>query len=717
MKHFSQVYATLRRHNRKQYALLAGCCFFSVLLITAYVCMMRSPTILTVLPEGGDSRKQVMMVFVLAVIGCAVFTTYAAALFLRQKSRENGVFLALGASRKQVQGELFRELGVISVGACALGAALGAPLAWLLWKVFRLCVVDTEEMALRFDPQAYLLALAFSGFVILVTFLLGHRSVRRTNIIDIVQESHKSEPIRDVPRRYGLLGILLVVIGGVLGYMAPSFFILKLRWYPPEGFMSLFYLPALVGLYMLLLHTVVNGWGGRRRQYKDLISTSMMKFQGRQTVRNMLVMTLLIAGAYFGSFYSPMMGSSSLIGYASRPVDYAYHFRADQDIPQGQEVQEMAAESGVEITRYAQVTMARLGFDGTYGVETEGPMGITIKDEYLELLNSQPFLSVSDYNTLTGEALRLQPGQVAGIVDPINGTGGMFNPYITIVTNPITGERLSVEAVEPVAYQPLFGYYILNDQDMARLSEGLPLDWQEEMVVFDVANCDDTYYFAKELYYRIVDRSGPEVELVDSWDPVVRAREIQEKGRYDMDPENVQEYTGADVDYDKRDSSSFRLYWQYMPQFRVLDQTEFLRTMAVFILLFVFVAIVCFAAVIIIAYTRCMTIALTNRKVYDDLRHLGAPRKYLYQSVRGQVKRVFFTPTLVGTILIYAFYILIMLFNGDSVEISLPEAVGLLASLGLIAAVSLLLYGVYRMSLKRVCDALDVQRPGKKQRA
>ncbi len=717
MKHFSQVYATLRRHNRKQYALLAGCCFFSVLLITAYVCMMRSPTILTVLPEGGDSRKQVMMVFVLAVIGCAVFTTYAAALFLRQKSRENGVFLALGASRKQVQGELFRELGVISVGACALGAALGAPLAWLLWKVFRLCVVDTEEMALRFDPQAYLLALAFSGFVILVTFLLGHRSVRRTNIIDIVQESHKSEPIRDVPRRYGLLGILLVVIGGVLGYMAPNFFILKLRWYPPEGLMSLFYLPALVGLYMLLLHTVVNGWGGRRRQYKDLISTSMMKFQGRQTVRNMLVMTLLIAGAYFGSFYSPMMGSSSLIGYASRPVDYAYHFRADQDIPQGQEVQEMAAESGVEITRYAQVTMARLGFDGTYGVETEGPMGVTIKDEYLELLNSQPFLSVSDYNTLTGEALRLQPGQVAGIVDPINGTGGMFNPYITIVTNPITGERLSVEAVEPVAYQPLFGYYILNDQDMARLSEGLPLDWQEEMVVFDVANCDDTYYFAKELFYRIVDRSGPEVELVDSWDPVVRAREIQEKGRYDMDPENVQEYTGADVDYDKRDSSSFRLYWQYMPQFRVLDQTEFLRTMAVFILLFVFVAIVCFAAVIIIAYTRCMTIALTNRKVYDDLRHLGAPRKYLYQSVRGQVKRVFFTPTLVGTILIYAFYILIMLFNGDSVEISLPEAVGLLASLGLIAAVSLLLYGVYRMSLKRVCDALDVQRPGKKQRA
>ena len=37
----------------------------------------------------------------------------------------------------------------------------------------------------------------------------------------------------------------------------------------------------------------------------------MMKFQGRQTVRNMLVMTLLVAGAYFASFYAPMMSSSS----------------------------------------------------------------------------------------------------------------------------------------------------------------------------------------------------------------------------------------------------------------------------------------------------------------------------------------------------------------------------------------------------------------------
>ena len=123
MSQFSQVCRTLRRKNWRQYALLSGCSFFSVLLITAYVCMMRSPTILSVLPEGGDSRKQVMMVFVLAVVGCAVFTTYAAGLFFRQRSRETGVFLALGATRRQLRAEdvYKRQFQWSSFRCCPMG--------------------------------------------------------------------------------------------------------------------------------------------------------------------------------------------------------------------------------------------------------------------------------------------------------------------------------------------------------------------------------------------------------------------------------------------------------------------------------------------------------------------------------------------------------------------------------------------------------------------
>ena len=214
---------------------------------------------------------------------------------------------------------------MISLCSCAAGAILGGPLAWAVWQLCRLFLVDSQEMALlSFDPQSYLLSLAFAAYVVGMLFLLGGRSVRRTNIIDIVQESHTSEPIRDVKRWYGWVGILLVVIGALMGYLMPSFFVTVLRWYPPEGLTAVFYLPALIGLYMMLLHTVVNGWR-KRHKYRDIIATSMMKFQGRQTVRNMLVMTLLIAGAYFAAFYAPMLSTSSAYSFSTRPVDFEYH--------------------------------------------------------------------------------------------------------------------------------------------------------------------------------------------------------------------------------------------------------------------------------------------------------------------------------------------------------------------------------------------------------
>lgn len=706
MRTFPQVYAALRRKNRGQYALLSGCCFFSVLLITAYVCMMRSPTILTVLPEGGDSRKQVMMIFVLAVIGCAVFTTYAAGLFFRQKSRETGVFLALGASRGQLKRELRRDLAAISLGSCAAGAILGGPLAWALWQIFRALVVDTREMNLAFDPTAYTYALAFAAYVTAMLFLLGGRSIRKTNIIDVISESHRSEPIRAVKHWYGWVGIILLAVGGFCGYIAPTVFVLGLHWYAPEGLSAIFYLPALVGLYMILLHTVANGWGGKRRKYRDIISVSQMRFQGRQTVRNMLVMTVLIAGAYFASFYTPMLGTGAMMGYDARPVDYAYHFRADQDVPQEDEVRALAEEYDVAITSWAQAPMARLVVDGNRHVETEGALGTTWDNVYYEQAESALFLSESSYNTLTGENLDLQRGQIAGIMDATGDGQGVFGGEVSLVTNPITGESWPVTMAENLHSDMLFGRYVVDDTDYAEMTHSLPDDWREEMVFFNVENDEETYDFAKALFYEIVDRSGPEVALYDSFDPIVREIEIAETGEYFLDPETCEKYAFAPIDYDQRDSSNFRLYWQYMPQFRVLDKADFIKTMAVFLMLFVFIAIVCFAAVIVIAFTRCLTIAITNRQVYDDLRHLGAPRAYLFRSIRSQVRRVFLVPMVTGTALIYAFYAMIMYFNDN--RLTMGEVAGLGSCLLLIIAISAVLYGVYRWTRRSVCRRLGI---------
>ena len=315
---------------------------------------------------------------------------------------------------------------------------------------------------------------------------------------------------------------------------------------------------------------------------------------------------------------------------------------------------------------------------------------------------SDLFLSESGYTALTGQTLEVAPGTAVPVFDSEGSGGGIFGGDAGLLTNPVTGQRLSVTATGEVWDDLLFGRYILDDADFAALAEGLTPAWREEQVFFNVENQADTYAFAKSLFNAIVDASGPEVAVGDYWDPITRSRDIADTGSYWAD--------GEMLSYDQRNSSEFRLYWAYMPQFQVLDKTDFLQTVAVFLMLFLFIALVCFGAVIVIAYTRCMTIALTNRRVYEDLRQLGASEGYLYASLRHQIRRVFLVPILTGTTVIYAFYAMILYFNGDPAAITQSEAAGLLSCLAVIAAVSLLLWAVYRVTLKSVCRAIGINR-------
>lgn len=83
-----QLEKKLQKADTKIAGLYLFCNFVSLLLITAYSVMMFSPTVLLVLPKGGDSRKQMTAIFVLALFGCVVFTVYASGLFFRKKAKQ-----------------------------------------------------------------------------------------------------------------------------------------------------------------------------------------------------------------------------------------------------------------------------------------------------------------------------------------------------------------------------------------------------------------------------------------------------------------------------------------------------------------------------------------------------------------------------------------------------------------------------------------------------
>lgn len=703
MEKMTDVFYALKKYNKKNYKLYMICTFLATTLITAYGIMMYAPTVLKVLPEGGDSRKQVMMIFALACVGCLVFVIYGGSLFCRMKSRELGTLLALGASRKALSKQMFREMFAISFASGIGGALCGVATAWLIWQIFRLLIVDSSQMELVLDYRALGISGVFLLFVITAALVQGKISLKRTNIMEIVNESRRSEPIRDVPAWYGPVGALLIFAGAIMGYGFPIICITQFHWYPPAIF-NLLYLPVFIGLYMILLHVVVRS-GSKKHPYKGIITKNMMKFQGRQTVNNMLVMTVLLAGAAFAVFYAPMMGTGLYMSVGGWEYDYQFHFRNDQNLLDQVDLESLAEEYRVSIEDYSEVLVLNLGLDGQDFVEDENGR---FHYEYRELLSEGNFISESGFEQITGQEISIEKSRFGCVIDP-NGVTGLssINPDVTRITNMETRESNDVSFQEYLYSRIMAGnYYVLNDEDFESLSQNVGDEWSETLVSFNGEN--DGYAFANALFNSIVDHTGAECEQPSYYDRVGKIAANERGETYWGDTTDM-----SRVYFSDRDSSDFRIYWKYMPDFRELELNDFVRTMAVFLMIFIFIAVICMMAGILIAYTRSLTIAIHNRQVYEDLVRLGAGPGFLYESVRGQLKRIYVVPTAVGFTMMYILYLMIMYANDGT--LTEMELAGLGVCLGVLALLAAVMYGSYQFTKRKVLSMLKISRePGGK---
>ena len=701
MMRIQDVFSKLRRANRKNYTLYLVCTFVAMMLITAFSAMIFSPTVRTIFPEGGDSLKQVYAIFALACTGSVVFTIYAASLFFRTKSRDLGLLLALGASRRQLQRSLCTEVTVLGGAASLAGMAAGIPFAWLIWRVFRLFVVDSAEMLLQFDLRCLAVSAAFLLLVLAAALLLAQRYLRRTNIMDVIQEAHLNEPIRDVRPWYGPLGIVLLLFGAISGYYAGSIWCSVFEVIYPPIWLNGFYLFSLAGLYLILLHTVVRGWHRTRRHpYRGLIARSMMKFQGRQTVNNMLVVTVLIAGGCFGIFYIPVLATSLAISTQSAPYDYVMHYQLDQTrVPDQAAVVQLAGSYGLQLKDWHETTFLNLAIDGEMSIEGDDNR---YRYEYRQLLGEARFLSESAFTQMTGVQADVPAGTFQAILDQEEVASFRTPTGFGLLTNMTTGQTLPVEFGGYLHYDPLSGkqMYVLDDADYSAISQGISPAWSERLVFFNVDGAD-SYAFADDLFHTLVDAMDDSCAIGTYYDRVQKIWCDTHGEVYWGDTDEM-----TKLSFDTPDSSDFRLYWTYMPDFRILNQNDFLRTTAVFLMMFLFIAIICLMSALIICYTRCITVALNNRYVFDDLQRLGASPSYLRREVRSQASRVFAVPSIVGMSAMYLLYSMILFANDNRITTS--ELVALGTCFAILLFIAALIFMVYRVTLRQMRQRLNI---------
>lgn len=201
------------------------------------------------------------------------------------------------------------------------------------------------------------------------------------------------------------------------------------------------------------------------------------------------------------------------------------------------------------------------------------------------------------------------------------------------------------------------GYYLMNDADYAEIAHGLTPDWLGTIAFFNMDG-KDSYAFAQDFFHILLSCFGPECEFAHYYDRVAKIAADETSEIYWGDTDNM-----SQISFDNPDASDFRIYWTYMPRIRILDQNDFLQSFAVYLMMFLFISIICMLAALIISYTRCMTITLNNRYVFDDLRRLGAPPAYLLREVKSQAGTVFQVPCIVGMTSMYLLYAMLMFGN------------------------------------------------------
>lgn len=694
----SVLWSKLRKNNKKNYRQFQFCIVFAMMLVSSYLMMMFSPLVQNSLPDGGDTGKQAYMIFALAVAGCTVFVWYAARLFLRYKSRQIGIFMALGAEKGMLSGALFAEMTKMIALYSLEGIAAGAVLSVIVGKVMAFVTAKVNEIGFAFTAAGIGASVLYGIVLLMIVLLLVWRAMKRTNIMDVINEQRKQEKIQKmVTKRYLFSGVALTAVGILGGYFLGPV-VLKISGVLPGAWTNVFYVLAVIGLYQVMVYSVSCHERGRNPQkyYNNLLNYGMLKFQGASVVKNMLVIVLLIVGGLYATYYVPMQMFTEYGQEQAYEDEYSYRYINDADEVTGERLEELAQKYGVKIQDYREGSFIRVIGDGIErDMDDSGRLLENHYDHYAEY----DCTSAAEYERLTGIALEIPRGGYY-LIQPANALENTWYRFddMTSLRAESTGNIMQMEYMGNTEYSSLivtpnnglsFGSrFVLNNQDYEELKAGLPAGKTETQVLFNTSDGEGEIAFAEELYKEYALAMSPGMNVMEYYNSQEAVRRGEDYAAM-CDPATVDpEVPAKETD------------WQFKPLLMPLRNQQTILGNAIRFMLFIYVAVICFAAVGIIGYTRSQSVGISNAQVFEDIKKLGADKDYRRVLMKKQIGKIYVLPTFTGTS-VAVIYQFIILWGNDGV-IQAYEVKTLVLAVSMAALVMLYQYIMYRKSVNQV---------------
>lgn len=556
------------------------------------------------------------------MIFAAVFLFYTNSFLMKRREKEFGLFHVLGMEKKHLMKVVGLETIYIGIVSLAIGFLFGMALDKVMFLVL-LRLLDTEiPLGFYISKEAILSTIVLFGVIFALIFLNAVRRLQSSKPVELLKGENVGEKEPKAKWFLALLGALCLGAGYYLAVTVKN---------PLEALTVFFVAVILVILGTYLLFTagsiaLLKVLRSNKRYYyrtKHFIGVSGMLYRMKQNavgLANICILSTMVL-VMVSSTTSLVIGMKDVIT-ARYPNEYNVYLSDEAYDETNQAKMENAAAN---VKSMVSEVLAGFGLEATesqgyryldFAVnEKDGNYSITQEMNYWELDNlcEMAFLSLDDYNAMTGENVELNDNEVMVYCgrDDIESDTVLLDGYEFQVVKRLDQFVGNGEIASNIVNTYFF---IVNSPEII---DSMYL-WQKEIYG---ENCSNIWY-----YYG-VEADGEEETLKQAYE------EINNRlGTLDL---------GGVTGYaDCRAQSRNSFYGLYGGLFFIG----------------IFLGLLFTVAAILMIYYKQITEGYYDRDRYIIMQNVGMSQKDVKASIHSQILTVFFLPLLTaGVHIIFAY--------------------------------------------------------------
>lgn len=157
----------------------------------------------------------IVSVFVACILGALII--YASRFLIKRRSKEFGIYLTLGMSKRKISLILILETFLIGLLSLAVGLVLGVIASqFTSVLVANMFEADLTNFQFVFSFSAMLQTMFYFGIIYLIVMIFNTINISRQKLINLLSNSRRNEKIRN--KNLWICTIVFIIAAVVLGY-------------------------------------------------------------------------------------------------------------------------------------------------------------------------------------------------------------------------------------------------------------------------------------------------------------------------------------------------------------------------------------------------------------------------------------------------------------------------------------------------------------------